>query len=436
MINFCSSPWFHIRLSHSGHYKLCRWNDTASQHHIENTSILDFYNSQDMQKFRKQFLSGDKGTGCDNCYYQESFGKTSGRQKQLLKSVVAVDDLAKSIKCSPHYDNFKYSHENDGFSNYYPTDLQIDLGNMCNSACIMCRPIESSRLHADYKKLHVIEPSLFSNPKSYSRWTQDPNLIDKFVNELQSIPNIRYIHLLGGETLYDPAFYTICDRLIETGKAKDIIIGTTTNATIYNEKIKLYMESFKQFHLGISIETVTTLNDYIRWPSKIEQVIENISKFNSLRQGNDKVIITLRITPNIFTAYHLDSLFRYMLDNNLPAESCNILFRPEHLQMQLLPDDIRQEIIEKIEKIISDYGLSKTGVLNIRNAAFSKENIADTILEYYQFFKNYDQPIDIETHRYNLVKFLKAFETIRKNRITEYEPRYTNFLRHYGYENT
>ena len=75
MINFCSSPWFHIRLSHSGHYKLCRWNDTASQHHIENTSILDFYNSQDMQKFRKQFLSGDKGTGCDNCYYQESFGK-------------------------------------------------------------------------------------------------------------------------------------------------------------------------------------------------------------------------------------------------------------------------------------------------------------------------------------------------------------------------
>ena len=75
-------------------------------------------------------------------------------------------------------------------------------------------------------------------------------------------------------------------------------------------------------------------------------------------------------------------------------------------------------------------------MLNIRNAAFSKENIADTILEYYQFFKNYDQPIDIETHRYNLVKFLKAFETIRKNRITEYEPRYTNFLRHYGYENT
>ena len=38
-----------------------------------------------------------------------------------------------------------------------------------------------------------------------------------------------------------------------------------------------------------------------------------------------------------------------------------------------LSKKLRHEHIEKIKKIISDYGLSKTGVLNIRNAAFSKE---------------------------------------------------------------
>ena len=59
------------------------------------------------------------------------------------------------------------------------------------------------------------------------------------------------------------------NKLIEKDLAKYIIVGTTTNATIYSDELVNVIKSFKEFHLGVSIETVTDLNDYVRYPSKI-----------------------------------------------------------------------------------------------------------------------------------------------------------------------
>jgi sulfatase maturation enzyme AslB (radical SAM superfamily) len=431
---FCSSPWFHVRLTYDGSFESCRWGkDLKRDHKFQNETIMQYYNSDQLKLLRRQLLDGESPNHCSTCYYEESYGKINGRRRQLSKSAINTNDFSKTLRSSPHYNNFKYSHDNNGEANLAPVDLQIELGNICNSACIMCGPEASSKLERDYKKLHKINSTLFQNPNIPSLWVNDPTLVDRFVNELIEIPNVRYIHFLGGETLYIDAFYTICEKLIKNDLAKNIIIGTTTNGTIFDKRIKNLVHHFKEFHLGISIESVTSLNDYVRYPGKIDKISKNIKKFLALRKDNPGLYTSLRITPNIFTVYEIDKLFEFMIENRVIAESCNILYRPKHLRMELLPEEIREEIKQKIEKIINKYELNKTDIVNIRRSDMIDQVTANTILDYYKFICSYDAPDDLEESRHKLISFLKAFETIRKNSILDYAPRYEKFLRHYGY---
>jgi len=430
---FCSSPWFHLRIHNNGNYNTCRWakyeNVTTN---IENTSLQDFYNGKEMKKLRMEILQGNNQATCSSCFYEDKFNKLSGRKKQLLKSGITNTDFEIKLRNSPHYNHFEHSWKNSGESNYGPTDIQIDLGNICNSGCIMCNPNYSSRLDKDYQKLNQIDNKIFKNFTNASSWTKDKSLVDKIINELIKFPNIKYLHFLGGETLYMEAFYKICDSLIEHGLANNIILGTTTNGTIYNQSIEKYIKTFKQFHLGISIETVTSLNDYIRYPSNIKLVLKNIEKYKNLT--TDKFFMSLRITPNIFTIYEFDKLAEYSIENEITVESCDILTFPSMLRIELLPDDIRQEICNNIEKIIQKYDLKKDSQnINIRNKQFINQTISNGIIEYYDFLTNFSTPDNVEKERYNLVKFLKAFESLRNNRIVDYVPRYTEFLTNYGY---
>jgi MoaA/NifB/PqqE/SkfB family radical SAM enzyme len=431
---FCSSPWFHVRLTYDGSFESCRWAKNPKRvERYQTQTLMQYYNSEQMRSLRQQLLDGESPQHCETCYYEESFGKLNGRIRQLNKSAVDIDNFDLTLRSSPHYKNFEFSLNNQGLADMAPVDLQIELGNTCNSACIMCTPEASSRLEADYHKLNAINSKLFIKPDSYNSWTQDPALVDRFVKELVGIPNIRYIHFLGGETLYEPAFYTICEELIAHDRAKDIIIGTTTNGTIYNDRIQSFIEQFKQFHLGISIESVTELNDYIRWPGRIDSILPNIDKFLKLRDTNPGLYVSLRITPNVFSVFEIDKMFVYMLENRVIAESCNILYKPSLLRMELIPEDIRAEIKEKLATLIDYYELSKEPIINVRRADQIDQVTANVILDYYQFICDYTVPADAEPSRVDLVNFLKSFETIRGNSILDYAPRYKEFLRHYGY---
>jgi hypothetical protein len=141
----------------------------------------------------------------------------------------------------------------------------------------------------------------------------------------------------------------------------------------------------------------------------------------------------MRITPNIFTISEFDKLAVYMLENNISAESCNILHRPSMLRMELLPNNIRSATIEKIQTVVDDYQLEKVELVNQRLNTKIKQSAANIIVDYLNFLKSYQIPTNIEQDRQNLVRFIKGFEQLRRNRILDYLPEYTEFLRDYGY---
>lgn len=439
--SFCSSPWFHIRINPAGYYQLCRWisewrpEDGVSEYHVRDYSIKQFMNSMPMREFRMNHLLGMKPKQCAGCYYEDDQGKLSGRNKQLLKSAIKVSEFTKSLCTSPHWQHFEYSLKNQGKTDRLPTDIQIDLGNTCNSACIMCNPTYSSRLASDYKKLTALEPTIFPQYQEVKNWADDPVLLDKFIDDLLEIPGIKYLHFLGGETLYLESFYTICDRLIERGLSQDIIIGTTTNGTIYTDRLLDLINKFKEFHLGFSIETLDSLNDYVRYPSRIDDIKTNLTRFLDLRnQSQNKLQLTLRITPNIFTISRIHHLFDYMIRNKLIAESCNILSDPSCLRIELLPEDIKQQIQKNIDMVIKYHNISISQlVINRRRTDLALDVIENLIYEYKTLLENITAPPDVEQQRSDLVKFVKSFESIRKNTILDSLPEYEEFLRRYGY---
>jgi hypothetical protein len=387
-----------------------------------------------MRSLRLDLLNGADPATCQSCRNEDKHKKVSGRQRQLLKSGITVDNFEKTLCASPHWDQFEYSLNNQGHTNSLPVDLQIDLGNTCNSSCIMCYPIYSSRLTIDYKKLHKIEPVLFNNPTTVNNWSDDPILVDKFIDELSSIPNIKYIHFLGGETLYLKSFYTICNKLIANGLAKTISIGTTTNCTIYTPELEHIIKNFKHVHLGLSIESIHPVNDYVRWPSQVDSVVEIMKKFISLRDHTD-LHLSLRITPSIFTISHIDTLFDFMIENSIIAESCNLLQDPSCLRIELLPKDLVDIVLDKINKIIKTYNLSRPtqSLINRRNDTIKNSVITDIIFEYKHLLETMQEPVGVEEERHNLIKFIKAFESLRNNTILDYLPEYEEFLRSYGY---
>lgn len=426
---FCSSPWFHIRLTYDGSYDVCRWSKNGvTDLNIRTTSLMEFYNSEPMRTMRTQLLTGKQPQSCVPCYYQDSFNKLSGRVRQLNKSAITMTEFPLSFRSSPHLPVFEYSNDMQGASSHFPTDLQIDLGNTCNSACIMCDPTASSRLVADYKKLTKLDSKLFAEPVPYRSWTEDQQVVDRFVQELQTFPYLRYIHFLGGETLYNQAFYDICEHL----DGQDLIVGTTTNGTIYDERIEQLIPKFQEFHLGISIESVTDLNDYVRYPGPTKQILENIKKFVALRERHPGLKLELRITPNLFTISELDQVFEFMIEHNIIAESCNILHQPRCLRMELMPNDIRQETINRLQSIVDRLGSYEPQV-NTRRSDLSHQIIAQLANEYLEFVKTYTPPADADESLQELVGFLKSFESIRNNSILNYAPRYTDFLRRIGY---
>ena len=406
---------------------------TISEYNISNTSLREYINVDIMRSLRLQLLNGESPDICKSCRYEDKFDKVSGRQRQLLKSGIQVDNFEKTLCSSPHWTNFEYSLTNQGFTENNPVDLQIDLGNTCNSGCIMCCPTYSSKLALEFKNLHKISPDIFPVYPEIKNWTDNLTLIEKFIDELKHIPT-RYIHFLGGETLYLKSFYNICNELISNGSAKTISMGTTTNCTVHTPELEKIIKGFKNVHLGLSVEALNPVNDYIRWPSKINDIKNNLKKFIKLRETTG-LHLSLRITPTIFSIYHIDTLFEFMLENNIIAESCNILQDPSYLRIELLPKNLIKDILAKIEKIISKYNITnfKTKTINRRNDNNKKYVIQEIIFEYKRLLENMQYPADRDQELIKLVRALKTFEQSRNNSILNYLPEYEEFLRSYGY---
>jgi len=354
----------------------------------------------------------------------EEHGKVSGRQRQLLKIGTDIQQFDKSILSSNWLNVFRHSQHNLGVTDQWPQDWQVDLGNYCNSACVFCNPFSSSRIATEFQSLGLISKL---PPRS---WCDDPGLLDRFLEVISQTPRIRYLHFIGGETLITPGFSEILQKLIDSKLNKQVTIGFTTNLTVWRDDIVDLLQQFQVVNLGMSIESLTSLNDYVRYGSNINQVITILHQWLEVAEKNSW-LVQLRITPTILTIAHLSELHEFAWQNNIAIESCNFLQNPNFMKPSVLPMSMRNEIASEFQNWISDKVTKLSdSVINTRDPNQARSQVVQDAVSYINYLQN--EP-DNSSLLPDLVKYLKTLESSRGNSILKHLPQYENILRTAGY---
>ena len=425
--NFCPSPWFHMRVLPSGELRYCRWMEDKKNPIVSNLNQTDFltFFQKEMSLLRLKMLQGEHVPSCDQCAKMEEHGKISGREKQLLKVGIKLNNFEKTFKSSTFYDEFEKSSKHQGNTELWPQDWQIDLGNHCNSGCVFCSPKYSSKLANEFKKIGLIEELPPRN------WTDEEAAVNRFVELLSQSKKLSYLHFLGGETIITPAFKKILIKLIEKGLNKNISIGFTTNLTVWDDSIVELLKQYKEVNLGMSIECLHPINNYLRWPSKIEKVKEILEKWIQLGKQQNW-LIQFRITPTIFSIAHIKTIYDYAYTYDVGVESCNFLQNPSFMRMSVLPIDIRKNIAKELQHWVNSKKLlfAKETIINTRDPNKVKDYILQDAMSYVDYLHNAP---DESSSWPSLVSYLKKLESSRKNSIIDYAPEYEKLLRSAGY---
>lgn len=423
--SFCSSPWIHMRINNAGQYEYCRWAQRAEDNSvsIKQEHPVKFF-QKTMSPVRELLINGQIPDLCDNCATMEVHKKVSGRQRQLLKVGVVVDHFTESLLSSPWLPEFEYSSLHHGDTTQYPQDWQINLGNYCNNACIFCSPGYSSSVASDYLKIGLI------NQLPPTSWCNDSSLLAKFLGALKDSPKLQYLHFIGGETLITPAFRTILEFLIQNDLHKQVTVGFTTNLSTWDQGIIDLLVQFGGVNLGMSIECLHPLNDYLRYGSKIDRAQQLLSRWLNISKTHSWYT-QLRITPTVFSVWYLDTVYEYAYENNISVESCNFLHKPEFMRPSVLSAELKKDVVSRLSSWIEKKSpKSKQSIINTRNPAFAQQHLLEDATSYINYLKT--QPS--ESYRLpDLVSFLKRIEPSRKNSILDYLPEYEDLLRSAGY---
>lgn len=427
--NFCPSPWFHMRINNSGAYEYCRWQvhkDTARinvENNIKNQSPIDYFQTT-MAPLRQHILNGTLPPECNDCKIMEKHNKVSGRQKQLLKVGVREPWFAKTLLSSPLKSAFDYSDKNLGITDRHVLDWQIDLGNYCNGACLYCNPSLSSKLASEFKAIGLIDQL---PPTS---WCDDPLLLERFIKTLIESPHLQYLHFIGGETLITPGFKKILLALVEKKLSNQITIGFTTNLNSWDENVVNLLREFQTINLGLSIDTLTLANDYVRWPSKQSTTRELLDRWVKLAQ-NKGWLLQLRSTPTCLTIQDLDTLYDYAWEHNICVESCNFLYDPSFMRIDVLPREYKEKAKIKLQKWVNNHSREiQLQVINIRNPTLIKDQIIQDAQSYIDYLdKSHDESYRLT----ELIDYIRRLESSRKNKILDYIPEYEELFRSAGY---
>jgi sulfatase maturation enzyme AslB (radical SAM superfamily) len=382
------------------------------------------YFQRHMSQLRTALLAGQAPKICSDCHGMEQHAKPSGRQRQLLKVGIQQQYFGKSLAGSPLRSAFDYSNDNQGATTRTVTDWQIDLGNYCNGACVFCSPESSSSLATEFKRLGLIDQT---PPPS---WCDDPKLLDQFVTDLTSSPDLQYLHFLGGETVITPGFKKILSALVDADLAKKITIGFTTNLTVWSDAVIELLTQFQQVNLGMSIETLTAVNDYVRYPSQQARTRQLLDQWVALGQQH-QWLIQLRITPTCLTVHELSTVYDYAWQNNISVESCNFLDNPEFFRISVLPQKQREQACENLRAWLHAHPVEHSRqIINTRDPNLARQQIAQDAESYL----NYLESAEDESRRLpDLVTFIKRLESSRGNCILNYLPQYEDLFRSAGY---
>ena len=381
MIKGCILPWMHIMADVSGDYKIC-CHVSQSSHTMgsHKDPISSLFNNDKYKEVRKQMLSGQIPNMCKiACYDIEDLGGESNRQQ--------VNKRFKEFTKLQDYTN------DDGSVNNNPIYLDVRFGNKCNFKCRICSPYASSAWFKDAKNV-----SAHKNAKAQLEdyYTDSPEFWE-YLNKIKK--SVKYFYFAGGEPLLMDGHYKLLQWFIDNNKT-DVELTYNTNLSTLNYKNHDVFELWKHFDnisLWPSVDGYKSHCQYSRTNFNWDTFITNLLKVR-------KYVNTVSCTTSIYSILTTPELIAHMRTLNI-STYLSILDTPHHLDMRLLPDNIKNKVNKKFEILKRKFSFNTDQLGNInKTVEFLNKNIENES-NLLKRFKTYNSEVDIV----NNTSFIKIY---------------------------
>jgi hypothetical protein len=191
------------------------------------------------------------------------------------------------------------------------------------------------------------------------------------------------------------------------------------------------LKQFHSVHLGVSIECLDRVNDYVRYGSQISQALDLMQQWLALARSKDW-LMQIRTTPSVLTVSRLADVYEYAWQNHVIVESCNFLHNPAYMKPSVLPAPLRQQASDSLISWLASksHTVFDDQIVNIRNQNFLHQQLIQDAQSYVQYL---DQEPDAGHLLPDLVAYLKRMDMNRGNCVLDYLPEYEELFRSAGY---
>tara|TARA_R110000772_G_scaffold250039_1_gene364635 strand:+ start:158 stop:979 length:822 start_codon:yes stop_codon:yes gene_type:complete len=175
----------------------------------------------------------------------------------------------------------------------------------------------------------------------------------------QWLPHVRRVFMTGGEPTIIKRNLDYINKIVASGRGKDVELIFTTNATNVNQKFIEIGRKFKSVSYNVSIDAVGTLARYIRYPSEWATIENNLK---AIKHG-----VSFNTTIQWLNMTRLNEIFDYI-------ENCGIGFGgiwfqlvtdPKYLDPIYAPRFMKEKCISDIDNFLNRPFLNEEKYNNI-----------------------------------------------------------------------
>jgi MoaA/NifB/PqqE/SkfB family radical SAM enzyme len=355
---FCATPFVSIMVNTDATIRYCCMVKGALNklkkpdgtfYTIKDQWVQDAWNSTDMQNIRMAMVSGKQVEGCSTCYLQEASGRVSNRQHSNIEwtNKLGQEHINKLIDDAII---------NNGSLEHNIAYLDLRLGNLCNLKCRMCNPYNSSQIAKEHIELEQKDSGYkVVWAKTFGKFNQGIMDVQELFDQdilwdqvIALIPHLKKVYMTGGEPTLIQNNFKFMQACIDQGRT-DIVLFFNTNCTNINKKFLSLISQFKRVNINASMDGVGMVNDYIRAPSKWEQISSNIEKLAQM----PNVVLGVTPTVQVYNVFNLvDTLVWVDTLNTRYTKHIFVDFlinvHPHQLSVTILPDDIRRDAASQL----------------------------------------------------------------------------------------
>jgi sulfatase maturation enzyme AslB (radical SAM superfamily) len=269
--------------------------------------------------------------------------------------------------------------------------LELTFSNLCNLACVGCHSeLSSTWAKEDFRHGRLIGRGLVEHNYDLSH---------------TDLSQLKFLKIIGGEPLMETKRFTDLLKRPDLDLTQLTIMFVTNGTILPNAELKELLDQCQRLKLFVSLDGIGSVNEWVRWPTKFDKIVENLNQFNSWWSNSNNVTLNIHMTVNVYNVWTLNDVGTFMYQN-YPTWKSNFewLIYPHWQAINIIPDEFKDALKSRLLE------WEQTVPYNIHKAQLSPftttiDRLYDTPLSSWDEFKQNTQRLAKERNL-NVIEML------------------------------